>query len=133
MVTPGDIATVLGRPAPDGTQAEQWQRWIDDALLLIAARARQWNVDVASLDADVVDYVVREAVVAQTRRPDDATQVSISVDDGTVSRSYSSATGRVAILADWWDLLGLGSAGGAFSIRPYGAPDPCVWPEGRHL
>jgi hypothetical protein len=92
--------------------------WIGDALMLIAARLG----DTTLLDQAALDYVVREAVVAQIRRPDDATTVDVRVDDGSVSRTYRTSGGRVGIRDDWWDLLSPSSSThGAFSIRPAGA------------
>lgn len=119
-VTPGDIAVELGRTAPSSgdTEYAQWEMWIADALFLIGKRLG----DVALLDQPTVDYVVRLAVAAHARRPDDATQVSISVDDGSTSRTYRSSRGRVEIIDDWWALLSPtdGASGKAFSITPYG-------------
>lgn len=122
-VTPANIATALGVAAPaSGSPTEaQWQMWIDDALMLIGARLG----DVTLLDQGVLDYVVREAVVAHVRNPDDATQVAVSVDDGSVSRSFRSSRGRVTILDEWWTLLSpTASAGRAFEIDTM--PDPTV-------
>lgn len=106
-VTPAEIATALGRTAPvDGsTEFDQWSLWIDDATLLITAEAARRDKTLTDLDASVVDYVTREAVVAQVKRPDDATTVDISVDDARTSRTYKSGKGRVVILAEWWELL----------------------------
>lgn len=118
-VTPADIAVELGRTAPESTSTEyaQWERWIADALFLIGKRLG----DVTLLDQPTVDYVVRLAVTAHIRRPDDATQVAVSVDDGSVSRTYRSSKGRVEIIDDWWALLSPADATGkAFSIRPSG-------------
>lgn len=127
-VTPETIAVALGRTAPAEESAEwqQWEMWVSDALMLISARlVGDGSGQVPSLDdldQAKLDYVVREAVVAQIRRPDDATQVAISVDDGQVSKTYRSALGRVTILDEWWDLLSpSGSSAGAFSIRPAGS------------
>lgn len=113
-VTPATIATALGVAAPDsGTASEaQWQMWIDDANMLIQARIDSMD-PVPVVDQARIDYVVREAVVAHVRNPDDATQVAVSVDDGSVSRSYRSSRGRVTILDEWWALLGLASGGSA--------------------
>lgn len=119
-VTPQEIAVALGRSAPtDGTaEYAQWALWIADARMLI--KARLGNLD--DLDQDVLDLVVREAVVAQIRRPDDATTVDVKVDDGSVSRTYRSSAGRVTIISEWWDLLSpAASTSGAFSIRPSGS------------
>lgn len=123
-VTPETIATALGRTAPlSGPEYDQWDMWIGDARMLITARLVGTNAgQVASLDdldQTTLDYVVREAVVAQVRRPDDATQVELRVDDGATSRTYRTGAGRVTIRDEWWDLLSpTDSSGGAFSIRP---------------
>lgn len=115
-ITPEVIAVALGVTSPSPTVEAQWQLWIDDALMLIEARVG--SIDpVPTVDQARLDYVIREAVVAQARRPDDATQVTVSVDDGSTSRTYRSSTGRVSILDEWWALLGLTSDGGqAFTI-----------------
>lgn len=119
-VTPAMIAVKLGRAAPEpGSVTEkQWDMDIDDAMMLISNRAEELGVDVDTIDEAKIDYVVREAVAAYIKRPDDATQVSITVDDGTTSRSYQSGKGRVTILDEWWKLLGLTDPGdsGAFGI-----------------
>lgn len=124
MVTPAEIAAALGRPTPDQNSIEwaQWSLWIDDALMLIEARLGDPN----ELDQRMLEYVVREAVVAQVRRPDDSTQVDVAVDDGRVSRRFSSGSGRVRILDEWWALLdpdGKAGQGEAFAVDTYSGPD----------
>jgi len=119
-VAPADIAVELGRTAPDSTSAEyaQWELWIADARMLISARLG----DLTALDQGRLDYVVRQAVSAHVRRPDDATQVTVAVDDGQSSRTYRTAKGRVEILDEWWDLLApADTTTRAFSIRPQGS------------
>jgi hypothetical protein len=115
-VTPATIAVALGLTAPDSESATyaQWEMWIADAYMLIELRVEQLEAD--EPDEAKIDYVVREAVVAQVKKPDDSTQVTISVDDGSSSKSYRSGTGRVTILDEWWILLGLTELSGAFSI-----------------
>lgn len=124
-VTLDDIATHLGvaTPDPDSTTGKRWSAWIKGALLAIRLRAERLERDIDDLDQDVVDYVVTLAVVAMARKPDDATTVDISVDDGRVLRSYKSSEGRVKILDEWWDDLGLVDNTGAFSVRPSFEPD----------
>lgn len=120
-VTPDKIAVALGVAAPtSGTvQYQQWQMWIDDAVMLIETRRAALDVDPP--DEAKLDYVVREAVVAQVKRPDDATQVTTSVDDASTSKTYRSGKGRVSILDEWWLLLGLTEpSGGAFAIDMVG-------------
>lgn len=117
--TPDDIAVELGRTAPSQTSLEfaQWESWIADARMLISARLG----DLAALDEERLDYVVRQAVAAHVRRPDDATQVAVTVDDGSVSKTYRTSRGRVEIIDDWWTLLSPNDRSGkAFSIRPGG-------------
>lgn len=114
-VTPDTIAVALGRTAPADPSVEfdQWSMWIDDALLLIEARLG----DTVELDQARLDYVVREAVAAHIRNPDNATQVTISVDDASSSRVYKTSAGRISILDEWWDLLSpTSTAGKAFEI-----------------
>lgn len=115
-VTAETIAIALGRTAPaaDSLEHEQWEMWISDALMLINARLG----DVSALDQNKVDYVVREAVVHHIKHPDDATQVSVSVDDGSVAKTYRTARGRITILDEWWELLSPKASSGAFSIMP---------------
>lgn len=120
-VTPSNIAVALGQAAPesDSVQYQQWELWISDAEMLIDVRRQQLNVD--EIDEAKLDYVVREAVVAHVKKPDDATQVTVSVDDGQTSKSYRSGKGRVTILDEWWTLLGLIDDDGAFAIDMIGA------------
>lgn len=117
-VTPATIAVALGQAAPDsGSITEQrYYMWIQDAVMLIERR-RDSIDETLVLDQAVLDYVIREAVTTHAQRPDDATQVSVSLDDGSMSKTYRSAKGRVTILDDWWSLLGLiDQGGGAYSI-----------------
>lgn len=131
LTTTVDTATVavaLGVDTPDGgsTTEAQWNMWIADALMLVQARVD--SIDpTPTVDAAVLDYVIREAVVAQARRPDDATQVTTSIDDGSVSKTYRTSSGRLAILGEWWAMLGLTeSSGRAFMVdlMPQGAGYP---------
>lgn len=117
-VTPDKIAVALGQAAPPAGSAlwEQWQMWIDDAIMLIETRAELLDVDLSGIDAAKLDYVVREAVVAHVKRPDDATTVMTSVDDASSSKTYKSGKGRVTILDEWWQLLGLVESSGAFAF-----------------
>ena len=117
-VTPENIAVAMGVAAPEtgSIQWQQWSLWIDDAVMLIENRAEQLDIDPATIGELKFDYVVRESVVAHIKKPDDATQVSVQVDDGMTSKSYRSGKGRVTILDEWWVLLGLTDQSGAFSI-----------------
>lgn len=115
-VTPAMLAVALGQAAPEPASVteQQWELWINDALMLIEARGALLGIE--DVEPAKLDYVIRESVVDHIRRPDDATQVTIAVDDGSSSRSYKSGNGRVTIRDEWWTLLGLVESSGAFSI-----------------
>lgn len=127
-VTVTTLATALGQPAPEphSITDQQWKAWINDALMLIEHRAEQLDANYLDIDEVKLDYVVREAVTAHIKRPDDALQVSVQVDDGMTSKSYRSGSGRITILDEWWQLLGLTGSTGAFGIdmAPTPAHDP---------
>lgn len=116
-VTPSMIAVALGQvaPEPGSIQEQQWELWIDDAEMLIDTRKTLLGIT-DPIDEAKLDYVVREAVVAHVKKPDDATQVTVAVDDGSTSKLYRSGKGRVTILDEWWLLLGLTDPKGAFTI-----------------
>jgi len=120
-VTPAMLAVALGQaaPGPGSVTEQQWEMWIDDAEMLIDTR--QSKLGAEAPDQAKLDYVIREAVVAHIKRPDDATQVTIAVDDGSSSRSYQSGKGRVTILDEWWALLGLVETSGAFAVDMVGS------------
>lgn len=122
-VTTDDIAARLGRSL-SATEAAQVGLWIGDAEYLIDARAARLE---QTVDLDVRDRVVTLAVVEMARNPNNETQVDIAVDDGRVSRRYSSSQGRVGITDEWWTWLGLLGEPGAFSTRPGFEPD-YIWP-----
>lgn len=125
-VSPEKVAAALGRPTPDQDSIEwkQWSLWISDARMLIQVRLG----DLDDLDQVKLDYVVREAVVAMARRPDDSTQVDVAVDDGRVSKRYSSGSGRVRILDEWWTLL---DPNGSAEVEAY-AVDTYAGVDMRH-
>jgi hypothetical protein len=115
------VALGVADPEPESIQALQWQMFIDDAEMLIEDRRRNMAPD-ESLDEAKVDYVVREAVKSHVKKPDDATQVTVSVDDGSTSRTYKSGEGRVTIIDKWWTFLGLVEEDtGAYSIDMVGS------------
>ena len=117
-VTPGMIAVALGVAAPESgsVKEQQWQMWIEDAEMLIEDRRLEVDSTLV-IDQAKLDYVVREAVAAHVKHPDNATQVSVSIDDASTQRTYRSGPGRVSIVDEWWTLLGLtGQGGRAFEV-----------------
>lgn len=118
-ITPAKIAIALGKDAPSNgsIQEQQWQQFIDDALMLIQDRVDELQYDESKISAAKLDYVIREAVVDHVRRPDNATQVTVQVDDGQTSKTYRTGAGRVTILDEWWTMLGLtGETGQAYAV-----------------
>jgi len=120
-VTPDMLAVALGvaAPEPDSITDRQWSLFIQDAEMLIEARRIAVGVD-GPIDEAKLDYVVRSAVVSHIKKPDDATQITVSTDDSSSSRTYKSGKGRVTILDEWWLLLGLTDTQGAFTIDMVG-------------
>lgn len=114
-----DIETALGRTLTDSEKAQATQ-WIADALMLIEARLGA----LADLDANVLDYVVREAVSARFRNPEG--YQSETIDDYTYR--HGSDTRRVTILPEWWDLLTPLRESAVFSARPQFESDRPTWP-----
>ena len=121
--TASDVATNLGRSlsTAEAAQVAQWIGWAESTI-----QRRLGNL--AQLDADTLNMVIVEAVSRRLRMPEPVTQVSVSVDDANVNKTYSKATGLIDILPEWWAALGWVESG-AFSVTPYGAPDasPDAW------
>ena len=126
-VTVENIAVALGRPTPTGEKAAQWTYWIGQALRIIERRATRLGVSMDDLDPEDVDSVVVRAVAAMVTNPDNATQVTISVDDGSTSRTYKSGTGEVSLLDAWWDELGLLEASGTEAFSIFTAGHATTW------
>lgn len=115
--TVADVVANLGRPLSDveTAQASLWIGWAESTI------ARRMG-DLALLDSATLNMVIVEAVTARLRSPEPLTQVSVSVDDANVSKTYQRSTGLITILPEWWAALGWVESG-AFSVRPYGEPD----------
>ena len=128
-VTPADVGVTLGR-SPSSSEFDQWELWIGYAYRAIERRAERLNLTLADLHAADVDMVVREAVAAKVKNPDAIRRTDVAVDDGRISKDYTSSTGQVTILPEWWELLFPQAAGSASSTRPRFEPDHAwPWPE----
>ena len=116
MVTWQDVQTTLGLTLT-ATQKSQATAWIRQAEIIIRARAISRHTTLEQLDPETLDYVVTEAVADRLRNPDDATQVTIQIDDGQVTKRRETATGQITIRDEWWALLFPDrNPGGAFTI-----------------
>jgi hypothetical protein len=109
------VAIALGRPTADFSSEQQGQinYWLNGVELVLGSRLGP----VSELDQATLRYVETEVVAAKVRRlaEDGATSVSVSVDDGTVTRRYESVTAADAT-ADMWSMFGLGGASTAYTI-----------------
>ena len=112
-VTPEQVATVLGQPTPesDGEPSTyaQWELWISDALMFIQDRVDKTAFDEADMVQAKLDYVIREVVADQVRRRD------TDIPDGEYFDGPKFRT-----VADWYPLLGLTGASGAFGLDMIG-------------
>jgi hypothetical protein len=117
-VTVEQVAVELARPTPTSPVSDQWQSWIDRAYRLIENRLGAASY--AALDPEILDDVVLMAVVEHVRgwRESTASQYTVSVDDGTVSRKFERATGLLEIPDDLWPLLGVEVVAESFTIEP---------------
>lgn len=121
-VTWQNVQNTLGRTlTPE--QKTQAEAWIPQARILINNRAVLEGTTIDLLDQPSVDMIVTEAVADRFRKPDDATQVTVQVDDSQVSRRYETSTGQVRIRDEWWDLLFPKNAGAAASVPLAYTPD----------
>ena len=115
---PSDVGTHLGRPLSDA-ETEQFLLWIGWLEADIARRLP----DPLTIDVTTAQRVVVQSIAAYIDNPSAASQVSIAVDDASVTKRYSRSSGRVEILPELWGDLGWTGDTGAFSVTPYGAPD----------
>ncbi|MGC4151502.1 MAG: hypothetical protein QM628_00290 [Propionicimonas sp.] len=116
MVTVNEIQTEVGRTL-DSFEVAQATLWIESTRTVIShGRDGRSHIDLDSLDQATLEMVIREAVADRIKHPDAAKQVSISVDDGQVSRTYEASSGRIQIRDEWWDMLLPTKTAGAFTI-----------------
>lgn len=114
IATDSDVVTALGRPL---TEAEEGQVnwWLAGVELFITARLGP----VAGLDPAAVAFVEAEAVAEKVRRRGSAeSSITVSVDDGSITRRYDNQVSASDITDEWWNLLDPNHGTGARSIRP---------------
>lgn len=124
VATYEDVEVALGRLISTEAEQAQVEWWLSGVELLIISKLGP----VADLDQDVVKYVEVEAVAAKVRRgaTGDASSITVTVDDGGVTRRYENPVSADDITDEWWGLLDPDVGGGAFSVRPYFVPDTPV-------
>lgn len=124
VATYEDVQVALGRPISTGSEQEQVEWWLDGVELFVVARLGP----VADLDQNVLKYVEVEAVVAKIQRAGrNESSITVSVDDGSVTRRFENVSAS-DITAEWWQLLSPNADAAAASIRPGFEPDSVHWP-----
>jgi hypothetical protein len=120
VATYGDVEVSLGRPISTAAEQQQVEWWLTGLEHVLAHRLG----DLSELDQDVLLYVEVEAAVAKILRRDNReTSVTVSVDDGSVTRRYEAASAG-DVMDEWWALLSPAvDSGAGFSTRPAFEPD----------
>lgn len=125
VATYQDVATVLGRLIDTETEQAQVDWWLDGIELFIRKRLG----DLADLDDAAVRYVEAEAVAEKVRRNGTSeSSITVSVDDGSVTRRFDNPVSAEDITDEWWNLLDPSSDAASASIRPGFEPDHARWP-----
>lgn len=120
-----DVEAALGRPISSTDEQNQVNWWLDGLEIVIRSRLG----DVTLLDQEALVYVEGEAAAAKVRRNGSPeTSITVSVDDGAVTRRYDNPASAADIADAWWDLLSPGTGSGAFSTRPGFEADTSWWP-----
>ena len=131
VATVTDVQVRLGRPITDTAEIAQVNAWLADIEALIKVRIPDLAVRILDgvLDEEVVKLVEAQAVVRKVKNPDG--KQNERVDDYSYGLNADAPRGDLFLTDDEWALL-LPSTNpsGAFTVRPYGAPDyghPSRW------
>ena len=115
VATYEDVGIALRRTITDAAEIAQINWWLTGIEMLIRGRLG----DITLLDQDVVKYVEVEAVAEKVRRHGSPeTSITVSVDDGTVTRRYDNQVSASDITDAWWELLAPEKSSDAFTINP---------------
>lgn len=108
-----DVGVALRRTISDAAEQAQIEHWLTGAEMAIRSRLG----DVTLLDQDVLTYVETEAVAEKVRRAGrDESSITVSVDDGTVTRRYETTMTANDIGTELWSLLSPARSGSAYTI-----------------
>lgn len=125
LATYSDVATVLGRPIDSVAEQAQVAWWLDGIELFIRVRLG----DVSLLDQAALRYVEAEAVAEKVRRRGtNESSVTVSIDDGSVTRRFDNPASVEDITDEWWNLLDPTAGTQSASIRPGFDADASRWP-----
>ena len=122
-----DVSTRLGRPITDEAEVTQVTAWLGDIEALILARVPDLAARIAegTLSNGTVVMIEANSVIRKIRNPEG--KKNERIDDYSFSLNDANARGDLFLTDDEWDLLIPQSSSGAFSTRPYGAPDFRSW------
>lgn len=111
--TPADIRLNIGNTS---VSDENIAYWIDTAELIIENRLGE----LSALDARTLKFVIVEAVSEKAKNPEGNTQISVSADGVSESKTITRASGRVEIRDEWWQMLAPTSKkqSKAFTVMP---------------
>lgn len=91
------------------------------------------RIDDETLDAKIVTFVIVTAVMRVMKNPDGLRQHTVSLDDGSETRTWNNSTVTDALYFTPEELAQLATTSeraGAFTIRPYGeAPSRSTEPQ----
>lgn len=123
--TVDDVEVRYGRTLT-AAEAAQVTAWIDDLEAEIDERIP--NID-ALVDAgrptfSTLRRVISAAIIRKLQNPSGLRTRTVAIDDYSTTETVDAANsaGYLGLTDDEWGLLLPGSAGDAFTIRPYGAP-----------
>lgn len=112
VATYTDVGVALRRTISDPAEQAQIEHWLTGAEM--AVRSRLGNP--ALLDQAVLKYVETEAVAEKVRRSGrEESSITVSVDDGAVTRRYEGM-GADDISGDLWSLLSPARSSSAYTI-----------------
>lgn len=116
--TSNDVATHLGRSlsTTEESQINLWISWLE-------ADIGRNMPDPTTVDGTTAQRVIVQSIAAYLDNPTAASEVQVSVDDGSVTKRYTRSLGRVQILPELWADLGWSGDTGAFTVTPYAAAD----------
>ena len=113
VATYTDVGVALRRTISDSAEQAQIEHWLTGAEMAIQSRLG----DVTLLDQAVLKYVETEAVAEKVRRAGrDEESITVSVDDGSVTRRYATGMSVDDIAGDMWSLLSPARSSSAYTI-----------------
>ena len=108
-----DVGVALRRTISDPAEQAQIEHWLTGAEMAVRSRLG----DPSLLDQAVLKYVETEAVAEKVRRAGrDESSVTVSVDDGTVTRRYETSMSVDDIASDLWSLLSPARSSSAYTV-----------------